>query len=189
MLDWMKRHKILTGLLALLLIPVTLGGLNYSGMCLAEGRWLSDEEKIRLAASVVANNGPNFNVINDNMNRKHPRAWGEGGKEYESEYSDYHDPTIWKKYENGSYGRIGTVDVDEFMKKNPNCCKVVGRSNGHPMASPTFWTKIIGAYNDVVEVRYTAKFLDKQGNIVEFTDYTEYPIIKNCGYVESRMPD
>ena len=188
MLGWMKRHKILTGLLALLLIPVTLGGLNYSGMCIPEGRWLSDEEKIRVAASAVANNGPNFNLLNDNMMNIKPEGWDKF-RNYESEYSDYKDPKIWQHNEDGSYTRIGTVDVDEFTKENPNCCKAVGRSNGHPMASPTFWTKIIGAYNDIVEVRYTAKFLDKQDNIVEFKDYTEYPIIKNCGYVESRMPD
>lgn len=44
MFGWMKRHKILTGLL---LVPFVLGSLNYSGMCIPEGRWLSDEEKIR----------------------------------------------------------------------------------------------------------------------------------------------
>ena len=50
---WMKRHKILTGVGALLLVPVTLGGLNYSGMCIPEGRWLSDEEKIDIVIKKI----------------------------------------------------------------------------------------------------------------------------------------
>lgn len=57
MRGWMKRHKILTGLLVLLLLLVMLGSLNYSGMCIPEGRWLSDKEKIRRVVNNLIING------------------------------------------------------------------------------------------------------------------------------------
>lgn len=44
--SWIKKHPIL---LAFLLLGGSVGGLNLSGFCIPEGRWLSDEEKIRAA--------------------------------------------------------------------------------------------------------------------------------------------
>ena len=41
MKSWVKKHPIL---LAFLLLGGSVGGLNYSGFCIPEGRWLSDEE-------------------------------------------------------------------------------------------------------------------------------------------------
>jgi hypothetical protein len=46
---WIKRHPILTLLLIMLLPLMLRGGLNYSGFCWAEKRWLSDEERIDAA--------------------------------------------------------------------------------------------------------------------------------------------
>lgn len=189
MLGWMKRHKILTGLLALLLIPVTLGGLNYSGMCIPEGRWLSDEAKIRLAASAVANNTPNHNYLDEYFRKKMGdeafyRSFDEpdGPKSsYETIYSRYYDPAIWEKGKYG-YRRIGVVDVDEFMRKNPSCCKIMGR-----IAAPFSWPLIDGMAESV-EVRYMARFLDKHGKIVDLENYIEYKLVGNCGNILQGAP-
>ncbi len=41
MLNWIKRHWILS---LFLLVGGVPAGLNYSGFCIEQGRWLSDEE-------------------------------------------------------------------------------------------------------------------------------------------------
>jgi hypothetical protein len=50
MLGWVKRHKVLTAAALLLIAPAVL---NYSGMCIPEGRWLSDEERIDIAIKQI----------------------------------------------------------------------------------------------------------------------------------------
>lgn len=169
--------RIFTGLIT---VFVAYAVLNYSGFCWAEKRYLTDAEKIRLAAGAVIGSGrPNFNHINDYM-REQPG--GDSGREYELEYKDYFDEKIWRRNDDGSYTRIGRVNVDEFLRQNPNCCKVVGITN-KSIFPYSLWYRLWGDYRAAVEIKYTARFLDKQGNIVEFKNYKEYPVVKNCGYV------
>jgi hypothetical protein len=52
---WIRRHPILTLMLILLLPLMLRGGLNYSGFCWAEKRWLSDEERIDAAIEHLIN--------------------------------------------------------------------------------------------------------------------------------------
>lgn len=44
-LNWVKRHWILSLFLLFGGVPA---GLNYSGYCMEQNRWLSDKEKIKL---------------------------------------------------------------------------------------------------------------------------------------------
>jgi hypothetical protein len=67
MLAWIKRHPIATFFLMLFLLPASL---NYSGMCLAEGRWLSNDEKIRKVVEVI--NSPGRVFIEDKNNNTQP---------------------------------------------------------------------------------------------------------------------
>lgn len=50
-------------LLLVLISPFVLGGLNYAGFCIPEGRFLSDEEKIRTAVGWV--NGEHVYIQNN----------------------------------------------------------------------------------------------------------------------------
>lgn len=182
MKNWIAKHPIKIIVLGVLIALVSLASLNYSGFCIPQGRWLTDEEKIRLAASAVANNGPTFNYLNDHMRKALPESETRF-RNFEVEYTDYRDETIWKEIPGGGFSRIGRANVDDFMRQNPNCCKVVG-SEGKPFVFPPFWWRILGNYDDVVEVRYTARFKDiKTRKPVYLKDYTEYPVITNCGYV------
>lgn len=54
---WVRRHPIKTAFLCVGMgVFIVLPVLNYSGMCVSEGRWLSDDEKIRNILSVVTQN-------------------------------------------------------------------------------------------------------------------------------------
>ncbi len=59
MLGTLKRHPIRSAIVCLIALPfiviATRGTLNYSGYCIAEGQWLSDEEKIRRVVQRMIN--------------------------------------------------------------------------------------------------------------------------------------
>lgn len=198
-MTWMKQHKMMVILLVLMLTIIVPASLNYSGMCIPEGRWLSDEERIRLATEAVINGEPNHNQLDEYFHKKlgddaYYKSFHEPGgprNSYGALYLTYYDPKIWKRWENNGlsgYKRIGTaerIDADKFIKKSPHCCKSVGPENSGPILPSTFWGRISGLRADVIEVEYPAKFV-KNGEIVEINDYTEYPIITNCGRLFTR---
>src|SRR4051812_9836279 len=95
MINFLKKHPIKLILLALLLVfVVTPASLNYSGFCMVQGRWLSDEEKIKLAVQAVNNRGPNRSYFKD----KDADKYGNN------------DAFKYNKY----------LDYDDFLKRNPN---------------------------------------------------------------------
>lgn len=52
--SWLRRHPMKTLFLFLgIIIFVFIPALNYSGMCIPEGRWLSDEEKINKVVALI----------------------------------------------------------------------------------------------------------------------------------------
>ena len=167
--------------LCLFLLVGILAVLNFSGFCWEKMRWLSDEEKIRRALSAVYLS-PNINYMND-----YGRAQGwKSGLGYQKKFNSYYDPEIWRRNSDGSGTRIGSYDVDELLKQNLNCCRVMG-TKGRPIINPSLSLKLAGNYADVIEVKYTARFLDKNGNLVKLKDYTEYPVVGNCGRVFTRL--
>jgi len=63
-IDFVKKHKNISIIFSLFFILFTYFGLNYSGMCISQMRWLSDEEKIRLAVDRV--NSREFTTVTPN---------------------------------------------------------------------------------------------------------------------------
>lgn len=171
---WVCEYQNATILIFLALIILSIPALDYSGLCFSKGYWLSDKEKIRLAASAVANSGPQINYIDDYMRRIKPSRETDF-RNFELEYSTYHDPQIWKAHKDGSSERVSLADVDKFMEENPNCCKIVDRITPYYSYG----------YSDVVQVKYSAKFYDKSHNVVTLKDYTEIPTVDNCGQVDT----
>lgn len=61
MKSWIKTHPIKTALLVVVLFFVVrliyFAGLNYNGYCLKEGRYWSDDEKIKAAFEVINRHG------------------------------------------------------------------------------------------------------------------------------------
>ncbi len=156
---WKNHHKKCVYFLLLFIPQFIVGGLNYSGMCIAQGRWLSGEEKIKLAISEIVFRGSNINYLPDKD---------------------------WEKF--SSYDELKFASVDEFIKNNHDCCKTL-RGTNHPALYEPFFGKITGHYNDTVEVKYTANFIDKNKNIIRVKDHKEYPVIRNCGYTDNSLAD
>lgn len=155
---WVTKRRHLFIFLILIFIPTILGGLNYSGMCVIEGRWLSDEERIQLVIHAVSSKDPNFNYLSEKQQDEFTR-----------------DKTL--RYSNS----------DEFLKRNPECCKALGPNEGRPIWPSSFEARITGSRAAVVEVKYLARLKNRNGEIVTINQ-VEYPFISNCGHVFTNFP-
>jgi hypothetical protein len=123
-LNWIKRHWILS---LFLLIGGVPAGLNYSGFCMEQKRWLSDEEKIR---HFVLNNFVSTTDYSGNV------------------FDATGETVIQKKNQSTRY-----KNFEDFMENNPNCCRfdILESADSGP---PTFWTKIKGGYSNTMIINY-----------------------------------
>lgn len=110
---------LLVALGAMLLLPM----LTYSGLCLSEMRYLSDDEKVRLAVARVIE-------VQDSRRRVQTDAGSEGAI----------SPEI-----------LSYRSVDEFLESNPHCC-TVNDSGPEGIGPPTFLQRLLGVYSTVVEL-------------------------------------
>lgn len=51
--------------------------------------------------------------------------------------------------------------VDDLLAANPNCCNV--GIYGGDMPAPTYYTRLLGVYSDVVRIRYAETLIDQTG--------------------------
>jgi len=151
--------------------PVLWGSINYTGFCISEGGWLSEEERIALAKEAVFKSGPN--------------------KNYPLYLSKLADEDLYKKKllaQGGKYKRWRYKTLEAFDAENPNCCRSVGASSPQSLWPDMFESRITGSRADVIEVKYIARFVGPEGDILEFPDHAEYPFISNCGHVFTNLP-
>jgi len=128
-----KKHPQKVLLLAILLIPILLGGLNHSGMCLKKGRWLNSEEKI-LAA------------LNYHMNRISIPVYTRGRGYLRAD----------------NYKQIFYQNPQEYLAQHPDCC-VLNTQEPHDMQKPSLWGHLSGAFGGVVVLDYSFRYLDESG--------------------------
>jgi len=127
-------------ILAIALIVLAAAGvtvpfvLTYSGYCRAEGRWVSQEEKIRSAVIWVF----------QRQDRLRFRMTADGRQE------------VWRP----TLIRYGSLD--EFLDANKNCCGI-RPIPGDDFTPPTFLTRLFGTLTDVVVVSYTERYIDDSG--------------------------
>ena len=149
--------KIILGGLALFCI---YGALNYSGFCFKKMRYLSDDEKIRMAIAVV-------NKI--------------GGRHYTGEGPVKYMETI--PYESVDVFLRENPDCCTVVP-------FAGFKNVTGLAwPPTFWERFCGQYNSAVRIRYTRRYIewpiDKHKRIGSGQRREEFLIgdyhIDNCG--------
>ena len=142
-MKFLKRHPVV---FALLLLIGTPAGLNYSGFCMAEGRWLSEEEKIRLVAD-YHNNRQTLPIGAENF--------------------------VQRKYQN----------VDEFLKQNPDCCKV-NPGGPYDLPPPSFLDRVTGFNSgDAVETEFIAFYYDA-GNNLKSHQLKYHNSLTNCGKIK-----
>ena len=149
-------------------------GLNYFGFCFDRMRFLSDEEKVKLAINNVLTEYP---------------SKGFSEKFYRTLPKSDQDNDLYL-YGNGSSGGvpkhpIAYMSLEEFVSLNPNCCQVTQDYHAKYKDdlggdSTTFWSRVTGRKTSVVVVQYSLLYRDKAGKMqskgMEF-----YSGMTNCG--------
>jgi hypothetical protein len=150
----MKIRYISLGICSAL---VMIGTLNYSGMCMSEGRWLSDEERIKLEIERI-------------VGRK---------KEYISELHKNNDGYSY----GGHHDVIPYKSVEEFKKINPDCCSIRKKPT---QSFAEFFGRMLGADSGkMVVVNYLQRFY-YEGELIEqlvAPDLAHIRYQNNCGVV------
>ncbi len=138
MISFVRRRWIVLSLGAIVLL--SLGTLNYSGMCISERRYLTDQEKFRKFVSHVIRNVPGRGYVENNTG----------------------DRNIQKV--------IPYRTADEFFKTNPNCCEFGPTAgNGiEPMPAPSLVDRALGKATDVIVRRYLIRYIDAHGHQKSF---------------------
>jgi hypothetical protein len=116
-------------LLGAVLCLLAVAGLNHSGFCWRQGRYLSNDERILLAVQEVIRLYPPTipRVVN-------------GGAEIE-----------FRRVESA----IPYASVNDFLTSNPNCCDI--RSTGLQGFPRGFWNSVAGRNAGYVHVRYLVR--------------------------------
>ncbi len=152
MLNCIKKHFLLVLILLLGGIPASL---NYSGFCISQGRYLSDEEKIR----IVIISGNSQDTIPVEIEKEGHKHWQE------------------------NYKQIKYKDVNEFFDKNPDCCKVNG-GGPYDLGAPSFFDRITGYDSgDVVTINARANYIDENGNKQSIMLKSD-SVLTNCGQMK-----
>lgn len=152
-----KKGLLLVGLLAIGWV-VWWCGMNYTGYCHAEGRYLSDDEKIRPAIQFVLDRYPPTisKTIERNVN----------GVIQKSDF--WYAPEQPVKYR----------DIAEFMAINPDCCELsmrTGEGRGGALLD-----RVTGYFSTYVIVWFKVRYLD-ENNIENYGKKGMAVAIKNCG--------
>jgi hypothetical protein len=135
-----------------------LARLTYTGYCHAAEKYLTDDEKIRVA-------------LVDLLKKYPPAVIRTAVEPNVFSMSTPNTPIFYR-------------NVNDFLFQNPNCCNVLFHTfpvpDTRPEAMPTLIAVLTGTATRVVEVTYQTRFKDAQG--AEQTIMTKgYLHINNCG--------
>lgn len=119
--------------IALVLAAVIAGSLNYTGVCIAEKRILSDEEKIHIAIDDLNKHGRGILSSIPECKSDAPKC----------EYIPY-------------------KNTAEFLSQNSDCCSVSVWKT-HVTLSTSFSQRISGYYLATVRVIFDAHYKNKEG--------------------------
>lgn len=156
MARFFKRCAAVALGLALLYLGLR-AGLNYSGFCLEQRRYLTEREKIEIAIERILRSYPPtlIQVVT------HP-----DGRQVDR----YFQPERPVPYRS----------VDEFLQVNPECCEVTTREHPKISGSISLGNRLFGITSANVRVRYQVRYLDASGRMI--TEIMEpYIAISNCG--------
>jgi hypothetical protein len=133
-------------------------GMNYTGYCHSQGRYLSNEEKIRSAVDFTLNRYP------PTISRKIKVNVDGVTKDTEERFA----PKNPIKYSN----------IDEFIKLNPDCCTLSMRTREG--GRPYFLDRITGYVSTYVLILFKVRYFN-ENNIENYSDSGMAVAIQNCG--------
>jgi hypothetical protein len=146
-------------LVGLLLAGITsILALNYSGYCIAELRFVPDEEKINNVVSALAQGGVSRGFVEKDGNL----------------------------VEVGTITTLPYKSADELFADNPNCCQM-GPVVAEGYHEPTVVRRLAGTVSDVVAVRYLKRTIDQAG-VISSEKVLDQFSINNCGRMVSNVP-
>jgi len=133
-------------------------GLNYSGFCLEQRRFLTDGEKIEIVVRRILNSyPPALKTYVTNPDGRRAINWSRPEKP------------------------IPYSSIEEFFAVNPDCCEVTLREHPKQGGTISLIDRLLGITSANVRVRYQVRYLDenKQPN----TEYVEpYWAVSSCGH-------
>ena len=131
-----------------------LARLTYTGYCHAEGKYLTDEEKIRVAVTDLLTKYPPPVI----QTQVEINVWHQSVPNHPIHYRD----------------------VDQFLALNPDCCKVDPTEKFMEGGTLTLIEKLTGTATSVVEVNYLVRYRLDDGEEASIKT-TSYLHITNCG--------
>ncbi len=160
MISHIKNNSIKFVLVSLLTIIL---GLNYSGFCFKQFRFLSDKEKIKIAVTDILTGYPKRGYVHDQLNTKNGvpqwntiNAWPENAIPYRN--------------------------IDEFFEVNSSCCQVTTNyiSIGGDGDTVGCLNRLTGFKSSVIGIRYLLQYRENDGT-VQSKLIEIFPGISNCG--------
>ncbi len=133
-------------------------GMNYTGYCHAQGRYLGEDELINVAVREVLNHYPPTIVV-------HSEKIGNTGNTRQI-YALPENPVFY-------------ADVNEFMQLNPNCCALSMRTGEG--RRPWFLDRIFGKISSYVLLEYSVRYVEN-GIEKNYPDSTAVAV-ENCGEI------
>jgi hypothetical protein len=143
-------------------------GLHKVGVCISEGRILSDDEKIESAFSDIYRSVTSRESIAVHINTREDKSF--------PQYNPY-------------------SDAKDYMSHHPHCCEIVRRNYSTTYQSKdsssvsgddfkyvpsSFWEWVYGFNRYLVRAAYHTFYIDNNNNIRE-TVRAEFGAVNNCG--------
>lgn len=149
-------------------IPTSLltgtAALNYSGYCFKQGRYLSDEERIRHTVQVILESYPDITYAYDKLPKlgyevlqDKSRCCGQGDM---SEYDKSQGAVALNPEQLILYR-----DIDEFFAVNPDCCSFTRNGLYGELARADLWPRLTGYSAGFTNVKFRVRYHDGAGNM------------------------
>lgn len=152
------RHIVLILVGSVIAGIASLLTLTYSGFCVPEFRYVSDEEKIRNVVSGLVQGG---------VSRGFTERAG-------------------KMVEVGSITTLPYESIEQFFAVNKNCCQV-GSVVGEGYYEPTLARRLTGIVSDVVAVRYLRRTVGAGGAVSSENVLVQFSM-SPCGRTVTNVP-
>jgi len=162
------KRLLLWSLAGVLLIPIALGThdavLSYNGFCFAQGRYLTDEERIRSAVEAILASYPRITYAYDvlpkpgyEVVRDKTRCCAQGDA---SRFDGSKGGTAIDASQ-----LIPYRDIEEFFAVNPDCCRFAREGLYGELGSVDFWTRVGGYSAGFVSAKYRVRYRDADGKV------------------------
>lgn len=153
---------------AIFWVPTSLltgtAALNYSGYCFEQGRYLTDEERIKHTVEVVLGAYPDITYAYDVL----PKAGHEVVRD-KSRCCEQGDASIFDGSKGGTALNAEQLimyrDIDEFFAINPDCCSFARNGLYGELGSVDIWPQLTGYSAGFTNAKFQVRYRDTDGKV------------------------